>query len=98
MLGAFGAHALQARFDVKQTKMWETAAHYQAVHAGAAMLAAYVGASRAASFLVGGTALFSGSLYLLALTGVKKLGMLTPIGGLGLAAGWLLLGLHSPSK
>jgi len=97
--GAFGAHALKASLDAAALAVWETAARYQMVHA-LALVAVALGArtirTRAldvagALFLVG-TLLFSGSLYALALSGVRGLGMITPIGGLAFLAGWASLG------
>lgn len=94
--GAFGAHALRARLPADLLAVWETAARYQIYHALALLLAARMagvrpaeGGWRAAGWLwVAGTALFSGSLYLLALTGVRWLGAVTPLGGLCFLAGW----------
>jgi uncharacterized membrane protein YgdD (TMEM256/DUF423 family) len=96
--GAFGAHALQARLDPHALQIFETGARYQMYHALAIGLAALAmrGASAspaqlsAALFLVG-IILFSGSLYLLALTGVRALGIVTPFGGLSFLAGWAVL-------
>jgi len=96
--GAFGAHALQARLDPHALQIFETGARYQMYHALAIGLAALAmrGASvspaqlSAALFLVG-IILFSGSLYLLALTGVRALGIVTPFGGLSFLAGWAVL-------
>jgi len=99
-LGAFGAHGLRARLapladGAQRLEWWNTAAHYQAVHALALGLVAYL-ASRsssaaltvaAAAFVVG-ILLFSGSLYVMTLTGVRALGAVTPLGGLGFLVGW----------
>jgi uncharacterized membrane protein YgdD (TMEM256/DUF423 family) len=99
-LGAFGAHGLRSRLDslpdgVKRLDWWNTAAHYQLSHALALVVAAWLvqrGAGTSAvvagwSF-VGGVALFSGSLYLMTITGQTKLGAITPFGGLLLLLGW----------
>ena len=96
--GAFGAHALRARLDAPALAVWETAARYQLFHA-LALLAVALAASRwpapgwaAAGWLfVAGTVVFSGSLYLLVLTGTRWLGAVTPLGGLCLLAGWAML-------
>ena len=96
--GAFGAHALRARLGPELLAVFETAARYQMYHA-LALIAVAWGISRwgapplrAAGWLfLAGTILFSGSLYLLALTGVRGLGAVTPFGGLCFLAGWLLL-------
>ena len=102
-LGAFGAHGLKtslasAADATQRLDWWETAARYQMSHALALGLLAWL-ASRVAwgGIAVGGWAmiigivLFSGSLYAMTLTGVKALGAVTPIGGLGLLAGWLVI-------
>jgi uncharacterized membrane protein YgdD (TMEM256/DUF423 family) len=97
--GAFGAHALRTRLDAADLAIFETAARYQMYHALAMLAAAWaVGrwpglpAQAAGWLFLGGTLVFSGSLYLLVLTGQRWLGAVTPIGGLGLLAGWLALG------
>ncbi|MDH3653132.1 MAG: DUF423 domain-containing protein [Myxococcales bacterium] len=99
-LGAFGAHGLQSRLGalpdaVKRLDWWNTAAHYHLTHALALALAAWLvhrgaGASAlvAGGAFVAGVALFSGSLYLMAVTGHTKLGVITPFGGLFFLVGW----------
>ena len=96
--GAFGAHALQARLSPDALEVFETAARYQMYHALALVAAAWVvtrwpgGAANAAGWLfVVGTVVFSGSLYILAFTGIRWLGAVTPLGGLAFLAGWLAL-------
>ena len=97
-LGAFGAHALKSRLDTEMLAAFETGVRYQMYHALALFAVAW-GYSRwqgkwfpAAGWLfVAGILLFSGSLYLLALTGESWSGMITPIGGLSFLAGWLCL-------
>jgi len=96
--GAFGAHALKARLGVDALAVWETAARYQMVHALALFAVAQAAvawrapAVQAAGWLfVAGTVLFSGSLYALALTGVRGLGAVTPLGGVAFLAGWACL-------
>ena len=96
--GAFGAHALKSRLDAELLSVFETGVRYQMYHA-LALLAAALAAGRwpgaltsAAGWLfVAGTVLFSGSLYLLSLTGVRWLGAITPLGGLAFLAGWACL-------
>jgi uncharacterized membrane protein YgdD (TMEM256/DUF423 family) len=95
VMGAFGAHALAGRLEGKSLAVYQTAAQYQMYHALA--LVAVGLAVPAANGLPGwaftvGTVLFSGSLYLLALTDVKWLGAITPLGGLGFLIGWASLG------
>jgi uncharacterized membrane protein YgdD (TMEM256/DUF423 family) len=98
-LGAFGAHALKGTLVANaMTDVWNKAVLYHFVHALAlVLLAALPAVSRAASVLfASGIVLFSGSLYLLALTNVKWLGAITPIGGLCFLAGWLSLAVWPP--
>ena len=99
-LGAFGAHALKGTLQANATtEVWKTAVLYHFVHAIALLvLAALPAASRVASGLfVGGIVLFSGSLYLLALTNIKWLGAITPLGGLCFLTGWVCLAIWPPT-
>jgi uncharacterized membrane protein YgdD (TMEM256/DUF423 family) len=96
--GAFGAHALKTRLGPDLLAVFETAARYQMYHAIALIAVGWAVTRWAAPqirtagwLFVAGTILFSGSLYLLALTGVRGLGAVTPFGGLCFLAGWLLL-------
>jgi uncharacterized membrane protein YgdD (TMEM256/DUF423 family) len=96
--GAFGAHALRTRLTSELLVAFETGVRYQMYHALGLLAVAWaatrwpVPAVRAAGWLfVAGTAVFSGSLYLLAFTGVRGWGAVTPLGGLALLAGWLAL-------
>jgi uncharacterized membrane protein YgdD (TMEM256/DUF423 family) len=99
--GAFGAHALKTRLTPELLTVFETAARYQMYHA-LALLAVALGGARATPsplwtwsgwLFIAGTLLFSGSLYVLALTGVRWLGAITPLGGLAFLGGWALLAL-----
>jgi uncharacterized membrane protein YgdD (TMEM256/DUF423 family) len=97
-LGAFGAHALRGRLAPDMLEVWETAARQHLMHALAILAAAWAVdrtgrrlAATAGWLFVAGTALFSGSLYALAWSGVGALGAITPLGGLALLAGWLAL-------
>ena len=99
-LGAFGAHALKDKFkEEKYVKNWETAVQYQFTHVFAialtGVLIALNGPAASLTWALWtftiGTLIFSGSLYILSLTGIKKLGAITPIGGLLMLAGWILL-------
>jgi uncharacterized membrane protein YgdD (TMEM256/DUF423 family) len=94
--GAFGAHALKARLSPDQLGIWQTAVLYHAWH-GLGLLAAgvlllhkpgNVSVGIAAWLFVAGIMLFSGSLYTLALTGVRGLGAVTPIGGVAFLGAW----------
>ena len=98
LAGAFGAHGLKARLPPELLATWNTAAEYQMYHALALVLAGVLAGpapagtlNQAGIALLAGIVLFSGSLYLLALTGIKTLGAITPVGGLAFVAGWLLL-------
>lgn len=97
-LGAFGAHALKTVLEPRMLAAWQTAVDYHLVHALAAVAIALAaprwhGMSLVAAgwLLLGGVLLFSGSLYLLAFTGLRWLGAITPLGGVAFIAGWLLL-------
>lgn len=91
-LGAFGAHALKGKLDADMLAVFETGVKYQVYHALALLLLASLrGPSKAAWCFTAGIVFFSGSLYLLALTGVRKWGAVTPIGGLLFLAGWLIV-------
>jgi uncharacterized membrane protein YgdD (TMEM256/DUF423 family) len=91
MAGAFAAHGLKAHLSADALSVFETGAHYHMYHALAMALAAQMAARRAAWAFLAGILLFSGSLYLLALTGITVLGAVTPFGGLCFIAGWGLL-------
>lgn len=93
-LGAFGAHGLKTRVTPEMLAVFETGVRYQAYHAlGLLALAALKGPDKAGWCFVAGVALFSGSLYALALTGVRWLGAITPIGGVLFLVGWALFAL-----
>jgi uncharacterized membrane protein YgdD (TMEM256/DUF423 family) len=96
--GAFGAHALRERLEPRALEVFETAARYQMYHALAILLCAVLatsGARTAGWILQGGIVVFSGSLYALALTDVKVLGAITPIGGLAFLVGWAWLAISA---
>ena len=97
-LGAFAAHGLKARLSPDLLSIFETGVRYEMYHALGLLAAAWAAsrwpgtAALAAGWLfVAGTVLFSGSLYLLALTGARWLGAVTPFGGLAFLAGWICL-------
>jgi uncharacterized membrane protein YgdD (TMEM256/DUF423 family) len=104
--GAFGAHALRGRLSPEYLAVFETAARYQMYHALALLAVAWAASNwpgplpRVAGWcFVVGTLLFSGSLYGLALTGIRWLGAITPLGGVAFLAGWvclLLSGTYEP--
>jgi uncharacterized membrane protein YgdD (TMEM256/DUF423 family) len=96
--GAFGAHSLRERLSTDMLAIFETGARYQMYHAFALIAVAWAltrwpgGLLMTSGWLfVLGTLLFSGSLYLLSLTGVRWLGAITPLGGVAFLAGWFLL-------
>ena len=95
MTGAFAAHGLKARLSPDALSVFETGARYHMYHALAIGLAALVAARWAARAFLLGILLFSGSLYLLALTGLPIWGAVTPVGGLCFIAGWGLLAWRS---
>ena len=99
-MGAFGAHGLKSHLTDDALSWWDTAVQYQVWHAVGLMLVG-LGQTRtdnpwgrraALSFLVG-ILLFSGSLYALALSGIRGLGAITPVGGLAFIVGWLCFAL-----
>ncbi len=99
MLGAFNAHGLRGRLDACSMSLYERAVSYHFVHALGLLVVpvlARVGVLPAsamtwvAGLLVAGIVLFSGSLYLLATTGVRLFGAVTPVGGVAFLAAWLV--------
>jgi uncharacterized membrane protein YgdD (TMEM256/DUF423 family) len=98
ILGAFGAHALRGRIVPDMLGAFEIGVRYQMYHA-LALLAVGLAVGRwpapaitvAGWLFIAGTLVFSGSLYILALTGARGLGAVTPLGGVAFIAGWLAL-------
>lgn len=97
-LGAFGAHALKQRLSADMLAVWRTAVEYQFYHALALLLLGVLARqwpelslNAAGTCFMFGVLLFSGSLYALALTDVRMLGAITPVGGLLFLVGWLSL-------
>lgn len=98
MAGAFGRHALEKRLSAHALDVFETAARYQMFHALALALVAILAGTLADRRLIAagwcfvfGIVVFSGSLYALALSGIKMVGAVTPLGGIGFMAGWIFL-------
>ncbi|MEX2416425.1 MAG: DUF423 domain-containing protein [Paenibacillaceae bacterium] len=103
-LGAFGAHALKSRLSEKMLNAFETGVHYHLIHAIALIAIAILSKSMSTTsslptwsgwLLVSGIVLFSGSLYALSLSGITRLGIITPFGGIAFLAGWLVLAIYA---
>jgi uncharacterized membrane protein YgdD (TMEM256/DUF423 family) len=97
-IGAFGAHGLKTQLSVDMMQIYKTGVEYHFYHALGLLLIGVLSVSMpsdllkwSAIFLTAGVILFSGSLYVLAITGIKWLGAITPLGGLSFIAGWVLL-------
>lgn len=104
-LGAFGAHVLKHHLDPEMLSVFDTAVRYQMYHSlGLIIISLFPETSRKNWLLTAGWAftigilLFSGSLYILSLTGIKWLGAITPLGGISFLVGWLGLALHALQK
>lgn len=99
MIGAFGAHGLKPMLSADDMKVYETGVQYHMIHALGILLVAVLaniwGESAklkwGARLLLIGIILFSGSLYVLSITGVKALGIITPFGGISFIAGWIMV-------
>lgn len=102
-LGAFGAHGLKTHVDAEHLAIWNTSVHYHLLHA-LALFAFGIwrertfGSNFAGFAFLAGIALFSGSLYGLALSGPIWLGLITPFGGVAFLSGWLALGVQALRK
>lgn len=97
-IGAFGAHGLKSHLSAEMIAIYKTGVEYHFYHALGLLLTGVLSflvpsklLNWSAIFLAAGIVLFSGSLYVLAITGIKWLGAITPLGGLGFIAGWVLL-------
>ena len=102
LFGAFGSHALKERLSAQSLEVYDIATRYLMFHALSIFLIALLGFQLPKESLeipvimmIGGTSIFSGSLYLIAMLDFKKLGMVTPIGGLLLIVSWLLLAYNT---
>lgn len=111
--GAFGAHALKEFLNTDMLAIWQTAAHYHTLHAIGLMVIGILmnqilsqdqhqlkttWLNRAGIVMCIGIILFSGSLYVLAITGIKILGAITPLGGVALIAAWLAVAYAALKK
>jgi len=97
-LGAFGAHALKQKLTPDMLQVFETGVRYQMYHSLALFVVAWMihsmsinAAAASGWWFTAGIVLFSGSLYALALSGITWLGAITPLGGLSLLIGWIML-------
>ena len=99
-LGAFGAHGLKSRLDPEMMDIYKTAVLYHFLHALGMLIVSMLpktgtlsesGADAVCWLLLAGILIFCGSLYLLAITGTRVLGAITPFGGVAFIAAWLLL-------
>lgn len=106
-LGAFGAHGLRDRLDAYSMGLWEKAVFYHFIHAMGLLVVALLprtrtfaetAASNVCWLLFAGILIFSGSLYALAVAGVRTLGAITPIGGLSFLAAWFLLAYYFAAR
>lgn len=102
LFGAFGSHALKERLSAQSLEVYDIATRYLMFHALGIFLIALLGFQLPKESLeipiimmIVGTSIFSGSLYLIAMLDFKKLGMVTPIGGLLLIVSWLLLAYNT---
>ena len=100
LLGAFGAHALKNSLSPEMLAVYKTGVEYQFYHALGLLLIGSIGfhldskwLRRAGLLLAVGILLFSGSLYVIALTGIKVIGAITPIGGVSFVSGWVCLAI-----
>ena len=99
-LGAFGAHGLRGKIPDKLLSAYETGVLYHLIHAAVIVAlalygrAAQVSVSAPAGAMLAGIVLFSGSLYLMAITGITRLGIVTPFGGVSFLLGWGLVFLQ----
>lgn len=98
-LGAFGAHGLKSRVAPEMLVVWQTGVQYHLVHALGLLLIGILchlmpepSLVRSAGWMImAGIVLFSGSLYVMTLSGIRALGMITPLGGVAFLIGWLLI-------
>ena len=102
LFGAFGSHALKERLSAQSLEVYDIATKYLMFHALGIFLIALLGfqlpkesLEAPVTIMIVGTSIFSGSLYLIAMLDFKKLGMITPIGGLLLIVSWLLLAYNT---
>jgi uncharacterized membrane protein YgdD (TMEM256/DUF423 family) len=96
--GAFAAHGLKSRMNIEMLSVFEVGVRYQMYHAFALLATAWVLSKWPSSLVTAGgwlfivgTLLFSGSLYLLSVSGIRWLGAITPFGGLAFLAGWICI-------
>jgi len=101
ILGAFGAHGLKQHISAEMLAVYQTGVQYHFYHALGLMMVGMMkgfypqlkGLNYCGGLFVVGILVFSGSLYILAITGIRWLGMITPIGGVAFVVGWALLAI-----
>jgi len=102
-LGAFGAHALKSRLSADMLDVYQTGVQYHIFHALGLILIGIIShwlsqstlINWSGGFILAGIVIFSGSLYVLSITGIRTFGAITPIGGIAFLAGWILLAYAS---
>lgn len=101
IFGAFGAHALESSLSEDQLQTFQVGVRYQLIHGLALLAVALAGAHWPGTWLyvsgwcfLFGVIVFSGSIYILVLSGMKWLGMITPVGGMAMIIGWFMLAWH----
>jgi len=100
-LGAFGAHGLKTKVSPEMLTVWQTGVQYHLVHALGLVLIGILCqlmpetsmVRNAGWMILSGTVLFSGSLYVMVLSDIRALGMITPLGGVAFLVGWLLIAI-----
>ncbi|GAF64379.1 hypothetical protein BTS2_1272 [Bacillus sp. TS-2] len=100
-IGAFGAHGLEGKISERMLKNYQTGVQYHMIHGVGILIVGFLALKLTSSSLLNGAGwsfligivLFSGSLYIMALTGITKLGAITPLGGLAFIVGWVLIAI-----
>ncbi|KYG29291.1 DUF423 domain-containing protein [Alkalihalobacillus trypoxylicola] len=100
-IGAFGAHGLEGKISERMLKNYQTGVQYHMIHGVGILIVGLLALKLTSSSLLNGAGwsfligivLFSGSLYIMALTGITKLGAITPLGGLAFIVGWVLIAI-----
>lgn len=96
--GAFGAHALKQHLSPDDLEIWKTAVLYLLVHAPVTLFASRFASIKSCYCFLAGSVIFSGTLFVLVLSGMRWLGAVTPIGGVLLILGWLVLAFSQKTE